>query len=1627
MAEAERCLPDQAIERYDAALGLWRGDSAFGEFGTEWWALADATRLAEMRIGAREQRAAARLALGHHDRALPDLESLAVEHPLRERPVNLLMQALHATGRQADALRRYQTFRERISDETGLDPTRELIALERSIAGIVEPVTDVVPGRPLRGYAIHEAIGEGAFGRVYAATQPGTDRRVAVKVIRPDLADSAEFVRRFETEAQLVARLEHPHIVPLYDYWREPGGAYLVFRYLAGGTARDAVISGGPWSLTRTSRLVEEIGGALMAAHSAGVTHNDVKAANVVLDDTGAAYLTDFGIALVDDDATDDDAIGTTGTHRNTRFDVCCFGWLVWELLTGAPQAAATAQSSVMRRRDGAVPSLIGRIAVVPDGLDAVLAKATAVEGGYPSVAEFVIGWRAALGRPEGVLTPITSPSARAASDSQRRLAAQGFEQSQASTVNPYKGLRPFDEADTNGFFGRTEAVAAMVEMVSAHAFVTVVGASGSGKSSLVRAGLVPVLRSRGDTVVVMIPGDDPLGSLTASLSALLSASLSAVALEGADAETEGRTLLDRVADASTDRLVVVIDQFEECWSRCSPTQRDAFLDLIANAARTNPRVRIVTTVRADLFDRPLQHPTIGHLVGDGAFVVSPLSPAQLDDVVVRPASRVGVAFDDRVIAQLVAEASAQPGSLPLLQFTLTELYDRRANGLISDSALTALGGMAGAIGRKAEEVYTELHAATQQHARELFGRLVVPGAPDTRRRARVGELSDGALAVSERFVAARLLVTDRDQATREPLLDVAHEALLARWPRLAEWIDEDRQWLNQLQHLAGAARTWNDSGRGTAELYRGARLESALEAVDQHDRTVSDLERQFIDVGRVERDAEVHKARRSAARLRRLLICAAAALAIAVIAGSVAVAQRQSANRSAATAQTQADKAATAAATAQAAEKTATESERTAKIEALVGRVEALRLTQRDASALLAIEAYRLANTPRSRSALLSTFTDNQGLLDTHRLAGQLGISGVVLPDGVTAFVKTDDTEVRPYDLETGATGAPLPHVGTESGPYAVLVGSLDGRYLAHVTQPLFGDDDTSTVAIYDLANKTLRFPPVSITPHAQAAAISQDGSRLFVLQFPYGFVSVFDAATGKRVGEIPEVVGAEEGGVGGLLALPDNRILVGTYLGELRIVDAATLQVTKSIAVPQGADIFMAPAGDGTSVVAEGHRNVMRVDFVTGAVMWQNPDLDQTCQDLVVIASNHSFYCHDYFGRLTERDIDTGKINRTISSANGNNGMISVANRGTDLVTFGNSESLITRRRLDGSGAITRTLSAGWYPLGYSPNGKLLLVAHDKVDRAYDPATTVSKVVNPTTGQDVKTLDGLLNPTWESDDSLLAVVAGKAGLATTRLSLGTGKTVLTGFTFDDAPIDARQNGTGPVVIAVRGTSSYLAADIFPLVDGKRAIPTIRVNDFVTMAVSAKGDRIAVATQLEGILVFDGYTGHKVGTIPGARFRGVYITPTDQLLGASLGGELTQYDLQTLKPVRTLGGSRGFVNDVLGTSDGSVVATLGGDHAAVFYDLTTGVALGGVITLDDNEANRIAISADGTHVAMGGGSHAGMCIWDLEPEQWVTAACRTAGRNLSLEEWTTNIGDLATYHATCPDFPTGA
>ena len=293
---SETTDPAARLAVLDDALCIWAGP-AYGDLAHEPWCRAEAARLAELHLVALERHAEARLALGRADEVAADLEAHAQEHPLREHLLALLVSALDAGGRRTDALRRLHAYRSWLREETGLDPGRELVALERELLG-PDPAGSASDAGPVRGYVLADAIGEGSFGTVYRATQAAIGREVAVKVIRAELADDPAFIRRFEAEAQLVAGLEHPHIVPVYDYWREPGGAYLVFRLLRGGSAQDRLVTSGPLQLEDVTAIVEQIGGALAVAHAAGVVHRDVKPANILFDERGQAFLADFGIAV---------------------------------------------------------------------------------------------------------------------------------------------------------------------------------------------------------------------------------------------------------------------------------------------------------------------------------------------------------------------------------------------------------------------------------------------------------------------------------------------------------------------------------------------------------------------------------------------------------------------------------------------------------------------------------------------------------------------------------------------------------------------------------------------------------------------------------------------------------------------------------------------------------------------------------------------------------------------------------------------------------------------------------------------------------------------------------------------------------------------------------------------------------------------------------------------------------------------------------------------------------------------------------------------------------------------------------------------------------------------------------
>ena len=333
---------------------------------------------------------------GRHEEAIPLLESAVVRQPLRERTHRLLMIALHRAGRSGEAVRVYQAYRRRLATDLGLDPGEEIRDLERSIVtvsagaieGGIERSTGDDGGTRLHGYEIHERIGLGAFAVVYRGVQPSVGREVAVKQIKAELANRPDFIRRFEAEARLVARLEHPHIVPLYDYWREPGSAYLVLRWLRGGSL-EALLRDGGMELTRTIRIVSHVGSALSFAHRRGVIHRDVKSANILLDELDNAYLTDFGIAhdgVATHQPADSISIGSPAYASPEQLrrepvgppaDVHGLGIVLYEALTGRlPFGDAADQAALVKRQlHDPLPSIRALRPDLPSALDEVLAR----------------------------------------------------------------------------------------------------------------------------------------------------------------------------------------------------------------------------------------------------------------------------------------------------------------------------------------------------------------------------------------------------------------------------------------------------------------------------------------------------------------------------------------------------------------------------------------------------------------------------------------------------------------------------------------------------------------------------------------------------------------------------------------------------------------------------------------------------------------------------------------------------------------------------------------------------------------------------------------------------------------------------------------------------------------------------------------------------------------------------------------------------------------------------------------------------------------------------------------------------------------------------------------------------
>jgi WD40 repeat protein len=649
-------------------------------------------------------------------------------------------------------------------------------------------------------------------------------------------------------------------------------------------------------------------------------------------------------------------------------------------------------------------------IGISPTGgtrvLDELTAQVLAESAGWPGPAHEAAlrcGRRAAVERIESAVSRVDSSavsltSAREELSSGVAMLSSAASGSELDSTDgcPWRGLESYGIDDGPWFCGRERLVAELVSRLAGTRLLAVVGASGSGKSSAVRAGLLAALAddvlpgSAAWTRVSMRPGAHPMRELGRQ----------ALGQRGASVGDLLAHLVREESDPAGTRVLLVVDQLEETWSACQdPGERAAFLDTLAELSQ-DPRspVTVILVVRADYVGALAEHEQLAALVADGTLLVgSPTSP-EIRRAIETPASRARLRLDEGLADSLVTDAGAEPGLLPLLSTALTQLWERRSGRSLTFAAYVRLGGLSGAIAGLAEDAYGALTADEQDAARMLLLRLTGPGdgLSVTRRRVPLQELEalphEGVRGIVEALTRSRLLTTSDGH------VEVAHEALFREWPRLRGWLLEDGAGRAVQRRLALAATEWDAEGRESGSLWRGTRLASALEVADARPEEITATEREFLDAGRaaIEGEQQAAEARAAAAakqnrRLRALLAGLAVVLVGALVAGLLAM--------------------------------RATAEAEASRVSADAKRLAATALNEEypDLAMLSAIEAVRMEESPETYGALLTLLSRTPELVTRVRTPNRFLRNGVSA-DGSTVFLSENEPRMRAVDAETGA-----------------------------------------------------------------------------------------------------------------------------------------------------------------------------------------------------------------------------------------------------------------------------------------------------------------------------------------------------------------------------------------------------------------------------------------------------------------------------------------------------------------------------------------------------------------------------------------------------------------------------
>ena len=913
----------------------------------------------------------------------------------------------------------------------------------------------------------------------------------------------------------------------------------------------------------------------------------------------------------------------------------------------------------------------------------------------------------------------------------------EDIQQRAAQESCPWKGLAAYDADDRDAFHGREEETAECVARLDRHPMLVLAGPSGCGKSSLLRAGIVPLLRERGRQVLVMVPGQDPAATMATAL-----------------AGTRGDPVL-------------VVDQFEEVFTlRDDPASARAWLADLATYA--TERAPVVLAMRADHVAELGVEQSLARLAEAGLHLVSPLTGDRLRAAIEGPARTAGLRLEHGLVDLLLRDSEGEPGALPLLSHALTETWLRRDGRLLTVSGYRDAGGIRGAVARSADRLYEELAPGERAGLRWTLLRLVATSPDGEPFRTRVPSASVVGDPTRERLV--EVLARARLVTVSESSVELAHEALARAWPRLRAWLDEDASGQRIWRHLAASADGWDALGRPDSELYRGARLDATDEWLRDAGAALAPVEEAFLVASRQRehssRLAMAEANRRQAAqnrRLRQLVIGVGALLAVALVAGFAAVDRGR---------------------TAQAEGNLARAAEKTSLHESLTSRSLALRSTNRALAALLAVEAYRQQPDALARSALLGTFTWSPGFLGYEHVDANF-LNGQVVPHSNQAIVAVDGRNLATLDLRSGRLTHPFPTSGKKALNYSTIRVSGDGRLVAQAVAwdrgqgcgslEAFKVADASgctRFSVYDRRTGARVMGPIPGPFGGGDLALNRDGSLLALVGGYDGNLAVYRTRDGHQVGFLrgisrpPGVTVRRD--TAAVAFGPDGRtVYLGSMAGPVRRVQVPSMRVTRTYRGPLMSSANFVLLSRHGLLVASGENAIVAYDLATGRRRWtvdlRGGTYEDPCPFLGIADAANTLYCGSYFGQIEERSLtDGGRTGRTLDPQNGSVGDLAVSADGRELLAFAANSGVVSAWRLDGSGPITRLVAAGRVATDGYAGGRLLtsrraaLIGGRVPDgvAVWDPARDVPEARVPG-GDAIWVGDGIVSPIWRDDST--------------------------------------------------------------------------------------------------------------------------------------------------------------------------------------------------------------------------------------------------------------------------------